>query len=141
VYTNRKLLLSVAIVFTLCLLSLSINTCYAAINTKPIKNIRPSITVTEPSNSTVWLNHERHTIAWKSFFVQGDVRIEVWKDGIYHSTLVSSVSVGTNGVGSYEAYISSAYTRSGKYQIKVISLSNENVSGISPTFFINEKVF
>lgn len=142
-FKRPKLLLSAVILITLCLFTLSIGTSYAAIGTKPAKTLRPlpSITVTDPSNGTAWVNHEYHTIAWQSFLVNGDVKIEVWKDGAYHSTLVNSVSIGNNGVGSCKAYISSSYSRSGKYQVKVISLENQRVFGISPTFFIHEKVF
>lgn len=138
---NRKQLLSIVMVITLCLLILPLANCYAATFDTPIKRIPASITVTDPSGNTFWQNHEYHTITWKSHFVKGNVKIEVWNDGKYHSTLVGSVSVGAEGVGSCKAYFSSAYSRSGKYQIKVISLDKTSVYGISPMFYINEKVF
>jgi hypothetical protein len=141
VHIDRKQLLSIILVITLCFLTLPLATSYAATFDTPIKRISATITVTDPSGSTFWQNHEYHTIAWKSRFVNGNVKIEVWKDRQYHSTLVGSVSVGTEGVGSCKAYVGSAYSRSGKYQIKVISLEKPSIYGISPMFYINEKVF
>ena len=119
------------------------DTSYAAIVTKPSKTIKPvpSISVIDPTRGTVWTNHEYHTVIWKSAWVTGNVRVEVWKDGVFHSTLVNSTSVGNEGTGSCKAYIGSNYYRSGEYQIKVISLTNETIFGISPMFFINEKIF
>lgn len=142
-FLKRKGLISIVLFVTICLLLITMDTSYAAIATKPSKTIKPvpSIIVIDPTSSTAWTNHEYHTVLWKSAWVTGNVRLEVWKDGVFHSILANSTSVGEDGTGSYKAYIGEKYYRSGKYQIKVISLANENVFGISPMFFINEKVF
>lgn len=140
---KRKTLIVISLFIAVCLLLITSDVSYAAIAAKPNKTIKPlpSISVIEPTNNTAWTNHEYHTITWKSVFVTGNVRLEMWKDGIFHSIIANSTSVGEEGTGSYKAYIGSKYYRSGKYQVKVISLANEKVFGISPMFFIHEKVF
>ncbi len=75
------------------------------------------------------------TISWTYVGDPGNVKIELLKDGGVVGTIVSSVSKGSNGAGSYSWKISSTQAAGADYKIRVSSTSNGAVTDSSDNFF------
>jgi hypothetical protein len=85
----------------------------------------PSITVTSPNGGENWAAGTTQTISWTYAGSPGSyVKIELFKGGILNRTIISSVSIGTAGSGSYSCPIPSTQAGGSDYQVKVTSTTN-----------------
>ena len=93
-----------------------------------------TITVTSPSEGDTWYIGESSTITWISD-VSGYVRIELYKDDSYYSTLKSS----NYNNGEYYWTVSSNLPIGSSYQIKITSRTYSNIFDYSDYFSIDER--
>jgi hypothetical protein len=91
----------------------------------------PSITVNSPNGGENWQLGSTHAITWSSSNAGSYVRIELYKNGSYYSTITSS----TNNDGSYSWYLSSIYDESSYYKVKITDTSNSSVYDYSDNYF------
>jgi hypothetical protein len=85
-----------------------------------------SITVTSPSEGYTWYKGDRYTITWDSKGSGDYVNIELYKDGLYHSSIATHVINN----GDYLWKIPSDLSP-GSYQIKITSTAYSSVSAYS----------
>ncbi|MCX6668057.1 MAG: hypothetical protein NTV74_07495 [Euryarchaeota archaeon] len=85
-----------------------------------------SITVTSPSEDYTWYKGDRYTITWDSKGSGDYVNIELYKDGLYHSSIATNVINN----GDYLWKIPSDLSP-GSYQIKITSTTYSSVSAYS----------
>ncbi len=94
-----------------------------------------SITVTSPNGGEVWQIGTTHPITWNTNLC-GNVRIELWKGGVYNSLITPGATAG----GPYLWTILSPTTAAGQgddYKVKVISLANSAGTAIKYDFSDN----
>ncbi len=94
-----------------------------------------SIAITSPNGGEVWQIGTTHPITWNTNLC-GNVRIELWKGGVYNSL----ITAGTPAGSPYLWTILSPATASGMgddYKVKVISLSNTAGTAIKYDFSDN----
>ena len=91
----------------------------------------PTITVTAPNGDENWQRGTTHTISWSSTGSVGYVTIELYKGGIFDSTIVSS----TSNDGSYSWSIPSSQTAGTDYKIKITSTSDTTIYDYSDNDF------
>lgn len=90
----------------------------------------PTITVVSPNGGESWKAGKPHAISWKYTGNPGKVKIDLIKGGV-STTIVSSVSAGKNGAGSYNWKINSKQTAGGDYKIRVTSTTWASCTGMS----------
>jgi len=88
------------------------------------------ITVNSPSGGGTCYKGETKTINWNSDNAGSNVKIELYKNGKYHSTITSS----TSNDGSYSWTIPTSISSSSSYKIKITSASNSNVYDYSNSY-------
>jgi hypothetical protein len=96
-----------------------------------------SITVISPNGGEVWKVGSKHLIQWSSNDVPADfsVRIELWKGGIYYST----ISASTENDGSY---LWTTMARAGNdYRIVIILLADTSIRDSSNGNFVVSSAF
>jgi len=97
--------------------------------------VEKSITVTEPTSSTVWARGFPADIAWTSTGTIGDVKIDLYKGGTLNQTIVSS----TANDGSYTwAEVDTSLADGTDYKVRVSSIDDSSVYGESEEFLIEE---
>ena len=95
-----------------------------------------SITVTEPTSSTVWTKGHSADITWTSTGTISDVKIDLYKGGTFNQTIVSS----TTNNGSYTwTEVDTSLVDSSDYKVRISDSSNYGVYGESAQFTIEEK--
>ncbi|MHA1191894.1 MAG: Ser-Thr-rich GPI-anchored membrane family protein [Promethearchaeota archaeon] len=82
--------------------------------------IPDSITVLSPNSLSSWETETTHSITWTSTGSITDVKIELFKDDVFESEIISS----TPNDGEFSWVIPSGFDNSTQYQIKVTDLSN-----------------
>ena len=101
----------------------------------------PRITVSSPNGSESWEAGTTKTIKWLYTGNPGSsVKIDLYNDGAFVSTIVSSASVGSGGSGSYSWNIPSGQPGGSAYQVKVTSTTNDIYSDYSDNFTITAYV-
>ncbi|KPK64379.1 hypothetical protein AMJ83_02905 [candidate division WOR_3 bacterium SM23_42] len=86
-------------------------------------NIGDYIIVTVPNGGECWIRGNAYDITWTSNGVSGDVKIELYKGGVFNSTIVSS----TANSGSYNWVIPAGQLPGTDYQVKIISINDPAV--------------
>ncbi len=94
-----------------------------------------TLTVTKPEHKSVWYKGQEYTIEWTSKNAGNSVKIELYEDDTYRSTIESS----TNNDGSYNWFISSSLSVDSIYTIKITSTYYSSVYDISGSFSLNER--
>ena len=100
-----------------------------------IEYIEPVIIISSPNGLETWYKGETHTITWDSENTGNSVKIELYKNGLYVSAIIS----GTSNDGSYSWTIPSSLSTSSSYKIKITSTSCSSVYDESNYFFIDER--
>ena len=97
--------------------------------------IPPGITVITPNGGENWIFNSIHDITWSSVNTSDNVKIELFKDDVFYSTIVSS----TNDDGIYNWQIPDTYEQSPHYKIKISDITDiytfdqsNDYFGISP---------
>ena len=93
------------------------------------------ITVTSPDSTDTLFKGDSFTIQWNSNNAGSYVKIELYKTGSYHSTIISS----TYNSGYYLWTLSTSLSSSSYYQIKITSISYSDVSDFSESFYLGER--
>lgn len=93
----------------------------------------PTITVTSPKSGDDWRIGDNMRITWTSADVSGNVKIELLKGGSIVGTLVAETT--NDGVYNWVLGSSFSLTPGTNYQVRVSSLSNPGVYGISDGYF------
>jgi surfactin synthase thioesterase subunit len=88
------------------------------------------ITITTPNGAEDWLIGSSQIINWTTNFV-GSVEIQLFKGGIFHSSITSS----TPGDGEYTWNISSSLVQASDYSIRISSVNDGNVFDFSDDHF------
>jgi len=96
-----------------------------------------SITVTSPYSGLNWYQGGTYTISWNSDDAGNYGKIELYKNGLYYSTITSSVYI--YNYGSYLWAVPTSIPADSTYQIKITSNSYSNVYDFSSQFSIEER--
>jgi hypothetical protein len=96
----------------------------------------PTITVTSPNGGETWQRGTTHTVTWSYTGSPGStVNLVLVKAGTDVGTIVSGVSIGSGGTGSFTWPISSSGTTGSDFQIRVQSTSQTTVRDVSSNYF------
>jgi len=95
------------------------------------------ITITSPNGGENWLEDGDNLITWTDNLT-GNVEIQLFKAGIFHSQIVSS----TTSDGSYTWNISSSVESGSDYKVQISSVSNGSIFDSSDGYFtiINNEI-
>ena len=96
------------------------------------------ITVISPNGGENWQNGTTHSITWTDN-ISEQVKIELYKGGAFHSTIVSS----TFSEGSYNWDIPLGATPASDYKVRITSVVNSSIFDLFPLKSFNsfEKKF
>lgn len=94
-----------------------------------------TISIFYPSGGEIWYIGEQCNIGWNSENIGKNVKIDLFEDGSYHSTITSN----TSNDGSYYWTVPSTLNNSADYSIKITSTSYENVFEFSNGYISVEK--
>ena len=94
--------------------------------------VEGSITVMSPSTSDSWETETSHSITWTSTGTITDVKIELFKSGIFELDIISS----TPNDGEFSGIIPSGLDNSTQYQVKITDVSNPLINDFSDYFEI-----
>jgi len=99
----------------------------------------PSVTVTAPNGGEKWAVGTTQNVTWQYVSNPGTtVKIDLYKSGVFSANIVASVSIGTNGTGSYAWAIPSSQVLGSDYTVMVTTnsgysdTSNGNFSITAP---------
>ncbi|MFA5033140.1 MAG: Ser-Thr-rich GPI-anchored membrane family protein [bacterium] len=84
---------------------------------------KPNVVVTSPNGGESWLAGSSHNVTWTSSGVSGNVNIDLYKSGVFSSTLASGVS----NSGTYSWAISASQTIGTDYKVRVVGVSDTSV--------------
>ena len=93
--------------------------------------IQYGITVVSPNGGEGWIRGNPYDITWMSSGISGDVNIELYKGGVFNSTIVSS----TANSGLYTWDIPAGQLPGIDYQVKITSISDPAVFDLSDVDF------
>ncbi len=94
------------------------------------------INVISPNGGENWVRGTKHSVCWTYNGSPGKyVKVELLKGGVFNRTIISNVSVGNSGSGSYNWTISSTQALGTNYKVKVTSLSNSAYTDTSNNNF------
>lgn len=96
------------------------------------------VNITSPANTNTWLIGNNYEIKWNSA-IQGNVKIELFKNGIKTDNQGILVSSTPNENASFNWSINEALELGADYTIKITSLTNPNMTGESQKFTISDK--
>ena len=91
-----------------------------------------SITVTEPTSSTIWTKGTSANITWTSTGTISDVKIELYRGG----TLRTAIATSTANTGSYTWTVDPSLPNAKNYHIKIISINVPEIYDESDNFEI-----
>ncbi|MGA2404984.1 MAG: Ser-Thr-rich GPI-anchored membrane family protein [Syntrophobacteraceae bacterium] len=94
----------------------------------------PTIALTSPNGGETWLAGKKYPISWSYTGSPGNVRIELLK-GTAATTIVSSMSAGKNGQGSYGWTIPKNQASRSDYMVRVTSTSSSSCTSTSANTF------
>jgi hypothetical protein len=95
-----------------------------------ISEFEPQIVLTEPNGGEDWYSGHSNLITWIDNIPE-NVKIELFKGGVFNSVIISS----TYSDGSKDWDIPSDLPSASDYRIKITSVNNSNVFGISDANF------
>jgi hypothetical protein len=121
------------IIITSLLIFVSI--CTFSLNSEIAQAAPGFINIYSPTSSDIWFKGGSYTIYWNSEDVGNYVRIELYKSGLYYSTIVSS----TYNYKWHSWFISSSIPSGSNYQIKITSIANISLFDFSDYFTISER--
>ncbi|GAF99731.1 unnamed protein product, partial [marine sediment metagenome] len=99
-------------------------------------SVEKSITVTEPTSSTVWAQGDSVDIDWTSTGAIGYMDIDLYKGGTFSQTIVS----GTTNDGSYTwTEVDTSLADGSDYSIRVTDYSESSIYDESDQFTIEEE--
>ncbi len=93
-----------------------------------------SIDISSPSQTDVWYKGDQHLITWDTKGFSSNVRIDL----VSQSTSVLMITSNAANSGRYEWNIPSELSPGSMYQIKITSVSDENIYGFSNGYFTIE---
>ncbi|MGD0622596.1 MAG: Ser-Thr-rich GPI-anchored membrane family protein [Thermacetogeniaceae bacterium] len=97
-----------------------------------------TIGVTAPTSGTSWQAGSTQTISWAYTGNPGStVKLYLLQGGSLNSTIASSVSIGSNGAGSYAWTIPASLAAGSNYQVRVTSTSTTSCTGASNSFTVS----
>ncbi|MEW6585915.1 MAG: C1 family peptidase [Nitrospirota bacterium] len=95
-----------------------------------------ALTVATPNGGETWTAGVTKTIWWNYAGNPGpSVRIELFKNGMYDRNIVSSASIGTSGIGSYNWPVPASIVAGNDYLVKITSTSDEAIADVSDAPF------
>jgi len=94
-----------------------------------------SITVTDPTSSTIWAKGQLADIAWTSTGTISNVKIDLYKG----STLESTIASNTANDGAYQWTVDPTLIDDTDYKVRVSCIPESGVYSESETFTIEEK--
>ncbi|MFW9867555.1 MAG: S8 family serine peptidase [Candidatus Thorarchaeota archaeon] len=95
---------------------------------------KPTLTITYPDRESSWETGTTHSIHWTSRGSINNIKIELYKDGVFRLEIVSS----TPNDGSYSWIIPAELTDSSFYQIIIIDAANSVTDDVSDNFEITK---
>jgi 5-hydroxyisourate hydrolase-like protein (transthyretin family) len=96
----------------------------------------PSITLTSPNGGEIWKRGTSHTVTWSYTGSPGStVKIMLVKGSTEVGTIISSVSIGSGGTGTYTWPIYSSGLTGSDYKVKVLSVSQPTIFDMSNNYF------
>jgi len=107
----------------------------AAINSEIALAAPGDINVYSPKSSDILFKGESNTITWYSENAGNNLRIELYKSGIFYTTIAFS----TPNNRQHSWFISSSITSGSYYQIKITSITNSTIYDFSDYFTISER--
>jgi len=93
------------------------------------------INIYSPTSGDIWFKGGSYTVYWNSEDAGNYVRIELYKSGLYYSTITSS----TYNYKWHSWFISSSIPSGTNYQIKITSITNSTIYDFSDYFTISER--
>ncbi|MFX1312440.1 MAG: Ser-Thr-rich GPI-anchored membrane family protein, partial [Promethearchaeota archaeon] len=91
-----------------------------------------SITVTSPDSSSSWEAETTHSVTWTSTGSITNVKIELYKDGVFVLEIVAS----TGNDGDFSWTIPAGLDNSTQYQVNISDVSNPDTYDLSDNFEI-----
>ena len=79
-----------------------------------------ALTVTQPNGGECWIRGTTNEITWAAIGISGNIKIELYKAGMFHCTIVDS----TENDGAYDWYIPAGHLPGVDYRIKTLSVNN-----------------
>ena len=102
----------------------------------PAGTVAPSITVTAPNGGETWYKYTTRTITWSYIGTPGStVKIVLLKGVTEVSTISSSVSIGSNGKGTYSWFVPTTLVSGSDYTVSIQSTSQPTVKDVSNANF------
>jgi hypothetical protein len=96
----------------------------------------PGIRVVSPNGGETWNVGVLQTISWTfSGSVGANVKINLFKNGVFLRTIVASTPIGTGGAGSFLWNVPVDLKSGADYKVKVISLANSTYQDLSNANF------
>ncbi|MCH7974189.1 MAG: hypothetical protein IH949_09935, partial [Bacteroidetes bacterium] len=89
-----------------------------------------TVTVNTPNGGEIWLDTEDHIIEWTSNLT-GNVEIQLFKSGVFRSTIVSS----TSNDGSFSWNIPGSIESGSDYKVQIASVNDGNINDQSDSNF------
>ncbi len=97
----------------------------------------PTVSVISPASGQIWPAGGKLPIAWTYTGNPGPVKIVLLKSGLKVLTIISSTPVGLNGTGAYSWTIPKKRPSGTDYAVKITSIANGLISGVSSLFTIS----
>ncbi|MCH7772240.1 MAG: hypothetical protein IIA49_14700, partial [Bacteroidetes bacterium] len=89
-----------------------------------------TVTVNTPNGGEIWLDTEDHIIEWTSNLT-GNVEIQLFKSGVFRSTIVSS----TSNDGSFSWNIPGSIESGSDYKVQIASVNDGSINDQSDSNF------
>ena len=89
------------------------------------------ITVTSPNGGENWLLDSTHDITWTRSDTSGDVKIELYDNGVFYNTIIAS----TTDDGTYGWTIPDTYDAGTQYTVKIVDVSASSAYDYSDADF------
>jgi DNA-binding beta-propeller fold protein YncE len=97
---------------------------------------RAQITLTSPNGGDSWGAGSQVTVSWTYVgFPGADVRLELFKGGVFNRTIVGSTPIGGGGTGSYIWTVPTSQLAGSDYRVKVTSTSDSAFFDMSDADF------
>jgi len=112
--------------------SASINTGGTPGYANSIYSTDPSIQITSPNGSENWNTNSTYPITWSSYYITGNVKIELYKET---PEAYTELMASTENDGTWEWNVSTEIQESSDYKIVITSLDNPSINDFSDEFF------
>ncbi len=93
--------------------------------------VQPGITITSPNGGEQWSRGSSQNITWTSTGITGNVKIDLFKGGIY----VNTISWATPNSGSFNWTVAMVNAPGTDYKVKITSLANTAITSQSAADF------